>query len=282
MSNQWTREPAPFPTPVPNSLGIPRSTANDVLIAPFNDLERAAELIERHRDELAAVLVEPMQRTIPPRPGFLEGLREVTRRHEIPLVFDEVVTAFRLGLGGAQSYYGVVPDLCALGKSISAGHPFAAVCGRGELMALAEGARQVTGGYVALTGTYSGNPISSVAALAAIEELEQDGVYETLFARGRRLWAGLEARFGAAGIPVRLSGEPPAFQVWFTADEIVDFRSLLACDARRGMRFTGLLLERGVMKAHEKFFLSTAHTDEDIDLTLDACEDAIRALAVCR
>src|SRR5262249_7940172 len=148
-------------------------------------------IIERHRDELAAVVVEPLQRTIPPRPGFLAGLRAATARHGIALVFDEVVTGFRLALGGAQERYGVVPDLCALGKSISAGHPLGVLCGRREIMALADPERRELGDAVQLTGTYSANPVSAVAALASIAELRRPGVYARLEATGRHLMRAL-------------------------------------------------------------------------------------------
>lgn len=278
MSNQWTLTPADFPTPVPNSLGIPHSAESEVLVAPFNDLAATTALIERWEDDLGAVIVEPMQRTIPPVAGFLEGLRDLTADRGIPLVFDEVVTGFRLGLGGGQAYYGVTPDLCALGKSISAGFPLAAVCGRGDILELAEGYRKLTGGYVSLTGTYSGNPVSCAAACAAIRVLEGEGVYDTLFATGNRLRIGLESLFADRGIPVRVSGEDPAFEVWFTDSDLMDFRSTLAADPALSARFASGLFERGVLKAHEKFFLSLAHTDEDVDLTLEACADAIAAL----
>jgi len=279
MSNQWTRTPAEFPTAVPNSEGIPASTRADVLIAPFNDIDRAASIIETHADSLAAVIVEPMQRTIPPRPGFLEGLRDVTRRLEIPLIFDEVVTGFRLGYGGAQEYYDVTPDLCALGKSISGGHPLSAVCGVEELMVFAEGIRRITGHYVSLTGTFSGNPISCTVGLAVLKELRRKGAYEALFARGARLQQALQSSLDAAGIPAHVSGEPPAFEPWLGVEEIFDFRSSQRADARLGFAFSQALLDRGVLKAHEKFFVSMVHSDEDIDLTIDAIQDAVRELA---
>jgi glutamate-1-semialdehyde 2,1-aminomutase len=127
--------PVPFPTAVSNSAGIPRAVAESMLIAPFNDLETTTALIERHRDELAGVIVEPFQRVLPPKPGFLEGLREATAQYGIPLIFDEVVTSFRFAYGGAQEFYGVTPDLCALGKAVGGGFPLTAVAGREEIMA---------------------------------------------------------------------------------------------------------------------------------------------------
>ncbi len=279
MSNQWTVQPRDFPLPVPNSEGIPRSVEDEVLIAPFNDIATTAELIERHRDDLAAVIVEPMQRTIPPKPGFLEGLREVTARREIPLIFDEVVTGFRLAYGGAQEYYGVTPDLCAMGKSLSAGHPLSVVCGVGDIMACAEGVRRITGDYVSLTGTFSGNPISCAVGLAVVRELQREGAYQALFAKGRRLMDALQSSLDEEGIPAQVLGEPPAFQPWFTETEVVDFRSSQTANPMQGFHLAQALLDRGVLKAHVKFFVSMAHSDEDIDLTIDAIGAAVRELA---
>ncbi len=278
MSNQWTKDPKEFPSPVANSEGIPKSVEEDVLIAPFNDLERTADIIEKHRDELAGVIVEPMQRTITPKPGFLEGLREITARLEIPLIFDEVVTGFRLAYGGAQEHYGVTPDLCALGKSISAGHPISVVCGRSDIMEFAEGIRRITGNYVSLTGTYSGNPISCVAALAVMKELRKEGVYEGVFARGTKLKNALQKSFDSAGIPVQVLGEPPAFQPWFSETEIVDFRTSKTSDVMMNFQLLQECIDRGVLKGHEKFFISTVHSDEDIDFTIDVIDDVAQAM----
>lgn len=270
MSNQWTPGLVDHPTPVPNSAGIPASISDEVIIAPFNDVDRTRDLIEQHADSLAGVIVEPMQRTIPPKPGFLEALREVTQRLEIPLIFDEVVTGFRLAFGGAQEYYGVVPDLCALGKSISGGHPIGVLCGRAEILALADPGRRLQGDYVMQTGTFSGNPISATAALACISELKKPGCYERLERIGRRLMGELQRMFDDAGMAVCVTGEPSAFQPWFTEIPVVDFRSSRNADWRLGARFVDLLIQRGVIKAHEKFFVSMAHTDEDVERTLEA------------
>jgi glutamate-1-semialdehyde 2,1-aminomutase len=278
MSNQWTRTPAEWPAPVPNSTGIPAAVAADVLVAPFNDLERTTAIIERHHDELAAVVVEPLQRTIPPRPGFLEGLRQATTHYGIALVFDEVVTGFRLALGGAQERYGVVPDLCALGKSISAGHPLGVLCGRREIMMLADPERREVGDAVQLTGTYSANPISAVAALACLAELRRPGVFKRLEATGRRLMHALTEALRGARVPAQVLGEPSVFQPWFTETEVVDHRSSLTADARRGLRFVDCLLDRGVLKAHEKFFVSTAHGEDEAAVTIAAFEAAAERL----
>jgi glutamate-1-semialdehyde 2,1-aminomutase len=283
MSNQWTRKPESPPAAVPNSAGIPRFAAEQVLVAPFNDLEGTSAILDEHHDELAGVIVEPMQRTIPPLPGFLEGLREATRRYGIPLIFDEIVTGFRLAWGGAQEYYGVTPDLCTVGKCMSGGHPISVICGREEIMSFADPLRQISGDdYVAQTGTFSGNPISSVAALATLAELRREGTYQRLFAMGRRLQEGLARCLEEAGIPARVTGEPPAFEVWFTDGEIRDFRSTLRADFATHARFTQLLLDRGIVKAHEKFFVSLAHSDEDVEITLEAFASAVDELSSWR
>jgi len=279
MSTQWTAHPAPYPEAVPNSAGIPRAIAGTVLVAPFNDAETACALIDRHHDALAAVIVEPLQRTIPPAPGFLQALRDTTARRGIPLVFDEVVTGFRLAWGGAQEYYGVVPDLCALGKSISGGHPLSVLCGRAEIMGLVDPARARTGEHVMQTGTYSGNPVSCAAALAVLEELRRPGTYERLFATGRRLMEGLREALAAAGVAAQVTGEPPCFEVWMTERPVTDFRATLAADRARHARFTRDLLAHGVVKAHEKFFVSLAHGEAEVALTLEAFRAAAAALA---
>ena len=147
------KRPGNFPRPVPDSPGIPRSVADDVLIAPFNDADMAASLIKEHRDELGGVIVEPFQRLLAPKPGFLEALREVTAQYEIPLIFDEVVTGFRFAWGGAQEYYGVTPDLCSLGKIIGGGFPLAAIAGRDDIMAQFDRARVGDDGFMMQVGT---------------------------------------------------------------------------------------------------------------------------------
>ena len=194
------------------------------------------------------------------------------------MIFDEVVTGFRLAYGGAQEYYGVTPDLCAIGKSLSGGHPIGVVCGCDEIMRFAEGIRRLTGEYVSLTGTFSGNPVSCAAARAVLGELRRPGVYAALFEKGRRLMLALQASLDAAGIPAQVTGEPPAFQPWFTAQPVTDHRTAQTADAGLGARFAQLLFDRGILKAHEKFFVSTAHTEDDIDCTIAAIEDAVGEL----
>ena len=268
-----------FPRALPDSAGIPRRVTDEVLIAPFNDADTAVALIREHRDELAGVIVEPFQRLIPPRPGFLEALREVTAECGVLLIFDEVVTGFRFAYGGAQEYYGVVPDLCALGKVIGGGFPLAAVAGSSELMSHFDSEAVARDAFLTQIGTLSGNPIAAAAGLATLELLRAPGRYDALFATGRELMDGIDELLKTAGIDAQVIGEPPLFDVLFTAAPVADYRGSLAGDAAQLRRFNRLLRERGVLKGDTKFYVSLAHTGEDVRDTLDAVAASLRELA---
>ena len=164
-----------YPQAEPDTAGIPKSLQAEMLIAPFNDIETTTAIIDRYKDELAGVIVEPFQRLLPPKEGFLEGLREITSHYEIPLIFDEVVTGFRFSYGGAQNYYGVVPDICTLGKEIAGGFPLTAVAGRDEIMNHFDSEKVSKDGFMPQIGTLSGNPIACAAGLATLDILKQDG-----------------------------------------------------------------------------------------------------------
>src|SRR5205807_6316845 len=181
------RSPKAFPAPMMDSAGVPHAIEAEVLIAPYNDLATAEALIAAHHEELAAVLIEPYQRTIVPAPGFLAGLRAATKRYGVPLIFDEIVTGFRFAYGGAQEFYGVVPDLAAFGKIIGGGFPLAAVVGREEIMRHLAPEQARTGGQVQQAGTLNGNPIACAAGLATLAELRKPGTYERLFRTGNRI-----------------------------------------------------------------------------------------------
>ena len=271
-------DPPDLPEPVPDSAGIPQSLRDEVLIAPFNDIERTTAIIESHHDELGGVIVEPFQRNIPPVPGFLQGLRDVTRHYEVPLIFDEVVTGFRLAYGGAQEYYGVTPDLCSLGKVIGGGFPLAAVAGRDEIMSHFDPVARDTGGFMPQIGTLSGNPVAAAAGVATLQVLKREGTYERLFGTGEMLKKALQQVIDEAEAPAQMVGVPPLFDVLFTDAEITDYRSTLGNDKQKAARFNNLLLDRGVLKADWKFYLSTVHTQEDIDITIEAFTSALDEL----
>src|SRR5262249_13763267 len=166
------KRPGNFPRPVPDSAGIPKPVQDEMLVAAFNDIDMVESLIEEQKDELAGVIIEPFQRLIPPRPGFLQALRAVTAKHGIPLIFDEVVTGFRFAYGGAQEYYGVTPDLCSLGKIVGGGFALAAVAGRADIMKHFDKLAVEDEDFIFQVGTLSGNPIAAVAGLATLEVLK--------------------------------------------------------------------------------------------------------------
>ncbi len=273
------RSPKAFPAPMVDSAGIPHAIEGEVLVAPYNDLATAEALIDAHHDELAAVIIEPYQRTIPPAPGFLRGLRAATRRHEVPLVFDEIVTGFRFAYGGAQEFYGVVPDLAAFGKVVAGGFPLACVAGPKTIMRHFDAALEGTPEYVWQAGTFNGNAIACAAGLATLAELRKPGTYARLFATGTRLREGLRAAVARSGLAAQVSGEPPVFDLFFTDRPIVDYRATLTADRERIERFNQELLRRGAVKAANKIYVSLAHTDQDVDETLEIFDQALAAIA---
>ena len=276
------KRPGNFPRAVPDSAGIPQSVRDEMLIAPFNDVEVVAGMIREHKNELAGVIVEPFQRIIPPAPGFLEALRKLTAENGIPLIFDEVVTGFRLAYGGAQQYYGVTPDICTLGKVIGGGFPLAAITGRDDIMSHFDRAKVGDEGFLVQIGTLSGNPIASAAGLASMAILKRPGAYERIFKTGRELSGTLSELLKRAGIPAVVTGEPPLFDVVFGPSEVRNYRDVLKGDADMMRTFNRLLRERGVLKGESKYYISLAHEAADIKFTQDAWESAIKELTKLR
>jgi len=273
------RSPKAFPAPMSDSAGIPHAVEGEVLIAPYNDLATTEALIAAHHEELAAVIVEPYQRTILPAPGFLEGLRKVTRRYEVPLVFDEIVTGFRFAYGGAQEYYGVVPDIAAFGKVVAGGFPLACVAGPRAIMRHFDAALEGTPDYVWQAGTFNGNAIACAAGLATLAELRKPGTYERLFRTGTRLREGLAAAARRHGLAAQVSGEPPVFDIFFTDRPILDYRATLTADRDLIRRFNQEIVRRGVVKAVNKIYVSLAHTEADVDETIGVFDEVLATLA---
>ena len=249
-----------------------------MLIAPFNNLDATERIIAENRDQLGAVILEPLQRIIPPAPGFLEGLREVTSRYDIPLIFDEVVTGFRLAYGGAQEWYGVQPDLAAIGKVVGGGYPLAAVCGRADIMRHYDASESQGEEFIPQIGTLNGNPIAAVAGMATLAELRKPGAYEQLRATGHRLRTALEEALRQAEVPAQVVGDDTIFDVYFTDQEISDYRSTLSASSETMQRFNRLLLGSGIVKGTQKFYMSLAHTEEDIQATIQAYRDVAEQL----
>jgi glutamate-1-semialdehyde 2,1-aminomutase len=278
MMSSSPRSPKAFPAPQPDSAGIPHVLEAEVLIAPYNDLATVEGIVATHADELAAVIVEPFQRLIPPQPGFLAGLRELTRRHDVLLIFDEVVTGFRFAYGGAQEYYGVTPDICTLGKIIGGGFPLAAIAGRADMMKHFDKAAVPEDKALVQIGTLSGNPVASAAGLATMAILKRPGAYEKLFKTGNVLKDGLARILKDARMPAQVIGEAPMFDAVFTDQPIQDYRGYFKGDQAMARRVNSVMLREGILKSEGKTYVSLAHTEADVAKTLAAWEKAVKAV----
>ncbi len=266
----------PFPQPDATGTGAPW-VERDVLVAPFNDIETTANILSENSDELAAVIVEPLHRCIAPLPGFLEGLRAVTKRLGIILIFDEVVTGFRMALGGAQEYYGVKPDLVAYGKGLGGGFPIGAFGGRAEIMDVVDEKRLPGPFYAWSASTSGGNPVSSSASLATIDVLSEKGVYERLHESGARLRDGMGSLIKGRGEIAQILGDGPLAQIAFSAQPIRDHRSWKASNRERGGRLMLALLKRLVFlnPMGTKLYLSLAHNKEAVEEFLEKFDLAL-------
>ncbi len=264
---------------VPTSPGVPADFARHTLTIPFNDLDALEAVVRDNPDQIACVIVEPVPGNmgcIPPRPGYLEGLRRITEREGIVLIFDEVMTGFRLALGGAQERFGVTPDLTTLGKIIGGGLPVGAYGGRREIME-----RVAPVGPVYQAGTLSGNPLAMSAGLATLRALRRAGTYEALEQKSRRLCDGLAEIFRRRGVPAFHTRVGSMFTTFFQEGPVYDYATALRSDTEAFGRFFRAMLERGVYLAPSQFeagFVSLAHSDQDIDRTLEAADDALASI----
>ena len=267
-----------FPQAVPDSAGIPASIRDEMLIAPFNDLAAVETLLSEH-DDIAAIIVEPLQRIIPPQPGFLAGLRALCDSHHVLLIFDEIVTGFRLAYGGAQERYGVTPDICTLGKIIGGGFPLAALGASREIMKHFD--KAVVGGdkWLMQLGTLSGNPVASVAGLKTMEILRRPGQYEALRKTGKRLQDMQSEKLHKAGIAHQIVGDETLFDVLFTQNSCTDYRSTKHAEAERAGLYNLTLRQHGILKSPSKLYPSLAITDADFDQTDEAVTAAVKALS---
>ncbi|CCQ97445.1 glutamate-1-semialdehyde 2,1-aminotransferase [[Clostridium] ultunense Esp] len=264
---------------LPDSPGVPAKTAEHTITVPYNDLEAVKLAFQRHGEELAAVILEPVagnMGVVPPKPGFLEGLREITRQYGALLIFDEVMTGFRVSLGGAQGHYGITPDLTTLGKVIGGGLPVGAYGGKREIME-----NVAPAGPVYQAGTLSGNPLAMAAGLATLEELERPGVYEGLQKNGLLLKEGLLEAAREAGVPATVNQVGAMLTLFFTDEEVTDFATANRQNQGHFIRFFWKMLDQGIYlppSAFEALFLSTAHTEKEIERTLEAARIAFRSL----
>ncbi|MDR2637899.1 MAG: glutamate-1-semialdehyde 2,1-aminomutase [Zoogloeaceae bacterium] len=262
----------------PSSSGVPADTAKHTLVLPYNDTAALADAFARRGDEIAAVIVEPVagnMNLIAPRPGFLAALRESTQRHGALLIFDEVMTGFRVGLHSAQGRFGITPDLSTFGKVIGGGMPLAAFGGRQEIMECIAPL-----GPVYQAGTLSGNPVAVAAGLATLKIIAQPGFYEILEARAGRLCEGLTRAAVRHGIPFCAQNVGGMFGLYFAPACPEDFESVMACDKEHFNRFFHVMLGAGhyfAPSAFEAGFVSSAHSEADIDRTIAAAEHCFAA-----
>jgi glutamate-1-semialdehyde 2,1-aminomutase len=264
---------------LPDSPGVPPATVQDTLVARFNDLDSVDALFERHSAEIAAVIVEPVagnMGVVPPLPGFLEGLRELTIAKGALLIFDEVMTGFRVHPGGAQAYYKIQPDLTTLGKVIGGGLPVGAYGGRREIMEMVAPA-----GPVYQAGTLSGNPLAMSAGIATLQALRLAGVWDQMIERAQRLSTGLCELADAAGLPWFGHQAGTMFSGFFTRTEVRDWSTAKTSDTSLYGRYFQGMLERGVYFAPSQFeaaFLSTTHDDGVIEQSLEAAAEVFKTL----
>lgn len=266
---------------VPNSPGVPSACADLTLTLPFNDLEAVRNCFSRQGDEIACLIVEPVagnMNCIPPVEGYLQGLRDVCDQHGVLLIFDEVMTGFRVALGGAQALYGVTPDLSTFGKVIGGGMPVGAFGGKRELMELV-----APSGPVYQAGTLSGNPVAMAAGLATLDQISKPGFYESLSDKTRMLTEGMQAEADFAGVAFTTTAVGGMFGLYFSsAKKIINFEQSGAVDVEMFRRFFHAMLDNGVYlapSAYEAGFISSAHTEEHISATLNAAREAFKVCA---
>jgi glutamate-1-semialdehyde 2,1-aminomutase len=266
------------PRSVPASPGIPKCLADTVIVQPWNNPEILEKTIKNHKHEIAAIITEPIMSNcgcILPKDGYLNFLRDLTAKNDMLLIFDEVITGFRVSYGGAQQYYNVSPDLTTFAKALGGGFPVAALGGKRDIMNL------IASGKVNQAGTYNSNPLAMAATKATLSELKNNkSLYEHLFKIGDKVSSGIATVLNDAGVPAIARGVGPMFQVWFSEHEITNYReSAEFSNPKHYHAFFKAMLKRGVLfhpSQSENFFVSTAHTDKDVELTLQIAEDAVK------
>ena len=262
---------------VPTSAGVTSSLARDTLVADYNDLSSVQTLFDAHPDQIAGVIVEPIAANmgvVPPKGGFLEGLKRMTAESGSLLIFDEVVTGFRVAYGGAQQLYGVAPDITCLGKIIGGGLPVGAYGGRREIMETVSPL-----GPMYQAGTLSGNPVTMAAGIKTLQLLQRPGVYEELESKARRLEEGFQMVFAEGETPVTINRVGSMMTLFFNQGEVIAWQSASASDQEGFARFFHRILDEGVClppSPFEAMFVSTAHSDEDIGATIEAAKRALR------
>jgi len=266
-----------YPVPEPDSGGIPAGVGETVLIAPFNDLDKTTEIVTANADRIAAIIVEPVQRTLMPLPGFLQGVRQLADKIGAVLIFDEVVTGFRLALGGAEEFFGVRPDLSTLGKVIGGGLPLAAVSGRRDLLDLT--LSEHGDSYAYMSGTLNGNALSAAAGIAAVDAIVEDNLLPRLAAVGRAIAARFAESAKKLGIPFQMIGSLPVCEPIFGESPIHDYRSYLTVNRAAANVFGIELIKRGIfVRPAAKYYIPAVLTDEQVERIGDAGHEAMQVV----
>lgn len=262
---------------IPDSLGVTSGTASDTIVLPFNDLDMFAETVKTYADTIAAVVIEPVAANmgvVLPKAGFLEGIRKITSEYGILLVFDEVITGFRVALGGAQQFYNIVPDLTCLGKVIGGGLPVGAYGGKREIME-----KVAPVGPVYQAGTLSGNPIAMAAGYTTLKVLSGRDFFQDLESRSASLEKGFRENTAQLGLEMQLNRIGSLFCAYFTNQEVSDYRSAKRSNIDKFVKYFWAMLERGIYIAPSQFeagFVSAVHSDKDIEETIEANYEALK------
>ena len=276
---QFSRVPGNYPTGAADTGGVPDVLPQTVLVAPYNDLAAVEAIVKEHKDDLAAIIAEPAQRIIFPAPGFLSGLRRIADENDVLLIFDEVVTGFRLSLGGAQELFGVTPDLASYGKIVGGGGPLGCVAGRADVLDGTDPKNKGKSEYAYINGTLHGNPIAASAGLATIGVLEEPGFYDRLNQKADELLGALQDVLDEHGVPAIATGQNSFWQILFMAEPPENHGDVLDSD-QAAMREVDLgLLKRGCyVLPGVRRFVSAVNTDDDFELTVKALDDVCKSL----
>lgn len=272
-------EPAAYPVGKSDSGGVPPELQPTVLIAPYNDLDTVERIVRENRDELAAMIVEPVQRIIFPQPGFLAGLRRICDENGVLLIFDEVVTGFRLALGSGQEYHSVTPDLATFGKIVGGGGPLGCVAGRADVIDRVNPRHKGQADYAYINGTLHGNPLAAVAGLATIAELEKPGFYESLHQRADQLTSSLQAVLDKHGLPGIVAGRASFWQFLWLPEEPTAQTDIMPSDMATVRKLDVELIRRGIyVLPGVRRFTASVNTDDDFARTVEALDEACKAL----
>jgi len=268
--SQFPTAPANYPLATADIGGVPPALQDTMLVAPYNDLETVESILSEDADDIAAMIVEPVQRIIFPKEGFLAGLRALADKYGVLLIFDEVVTGFRLSLGGAQAHFGVKPDLATYGKIVGGG-PLGCVAGGADLIDATNPNRKGRADYAYINGTLHGNPIAAVAGLATLRVLERPGFYDDFHAKADRFRKAFQAVLDERGLPALVAGQASFWQFLFTDKAPANQMDVLASDLPRSGALDLELMKNGVfVLPNVRRFFSAAHTDDDLEMALKA------------